>query len=103
MCKLQTDVIIVIFVFNSSKRGGEVIHDYMGFGSKVFKLVPVAILDLALQRKMQGFLGGTWGLFLLKVRRSRISHNNMLIAIIDHGIEVLDPAIMTITLCEINI
>ena len=64
--------------------------------------MPVAILDLALRGKVQGFLGGTCDLFNKKVPGSRISHENML-AEIGHGIEVLDIAILNIVLREINI
>ena len=84
MFKLQNDVIVINLVVDLSKRGSShmtqcVLLQKLSF-KLFFKLVLVAILDLALRRKMQGFLGGTCDLFCLqKVPGSRISHTNMLV------------------------
>ena len=53
--------------------------------------------------KCMEFWEGPGAIFLQKVRRSRISHKNMLTRNPGHGIEVLDPAIWNITLQEMNI
>ena len=83
MFKHQNDVIVINLVVDLSIRGSSHMTQCVllqKFFYVIFKLVLAAILDLALRRKMQGFLGGTCNLlFLQKVPGSRISHNNMLV------------------------
>ena len=84
MFKHQNDVIVINLVVDLSKRGYShmtqcVLLQKLSF-KLFFKLVRAAILDLALRRKMQGFLGGTCDLFFSqKVPGSRISYKNMLV------------------------
>ena len=80
----SNDVIVVNLVVDLSKRGSShmtqcVLLKKLSF-TLFFKLVRAAILDLALRRKIQGFLGGTCDLFFFqKVHGSRISYKNMLV------------------------
>ena len=70
MFKHQNDVIVINIVVDLSKRGSShmtqcVLLQKLSF-KLFFNLVLVAILDLALRRKMQGFVGGTCDLFFYK-------------------------------------
>ena len=83
MFKHQNDVIVINLVVDLSKRGSShmtqcVLLQKLSF-KLFFKLVLAAILDLALRRKMQGFLIGTYDLLLQNVLGSRISHKNILV------------------------
>ena len=77
MFKHQNDVIVIKLMVDLSKRGSShmtqcVLLQKLSF-KLFFKLIQAAILDLALRRKMQGFLGkmqgflgGTCDLFFYK-------------------------------------
>ena len=70
MFKHQNYVIVINLVVDLTKRGSShmtqcVLLQKLSF-KLFFKLVLVAILNLAFRRKMQGFLGGTCDLFFYK-------------------------------------
>ena len=61
MCKLQTDVIVIIRMVDLSKRGSLSINICVLVQKLNLKLVPAAILDLALMKKNAGIFGRDLG------------------------------------------
>ena len=68
MCKLQTDVIVIILVVDLSKRGSLCINLCVLVQMLNFQVGAGGHLRFGPPKKNVGILGGTWGLFLLHIR-----------------------------------